>query len=54
MFRGQWDNGMVPYILFHKDAESYFPGPSVWGSTDSIPSSAGSQPPVWATTIRVM
>lgn len=54
MFRGQWRNGMVPHILFHKDAESYFPGPGVWGSTDGIPSSAISQPPVWATTIRVM
>ncbi len=54
MFRGQWDNGMVPHILFHKDAESYFPGPDVWGSTDGIPSSTISQPPVWATTIRVM
>lgn len=54
MFRGQWDNGMIPHILFHKDAESYFPGPDVWGSTDGIPSSAISQPPVWATTIRLM
>lgn len=54
MFRGQWDNGMVPHILFHKGAESYFPGPDVWGSGTKIPSSAISQPPVWATTIRFM
>jgi len=54
MFRGQWENGMVPHILFHKDAESYFPGPDVWGSTKGIPSSAVSQPPVWATAIRIM
>lgn len=54
MFRGQWDNGMVPHILFHKDAESYFPGPDVWGSDKTIPSSAISQPPVWATAIRFM
>jgi len=54
MFSGQWDNGMVPHILFHKDAETYFPGPDVWGSDKQIPSSAISQPPVWATAIRIM
>ena len=54
MFRGQWDNGMVPHILFHKDAESYFPGPDVWGNRQPIPSSAISQPPVWATAIRLL
>ena len=54
MFRGQWDNGMVPHILFHKDAESYFPGPDVWGGDHEIPSSAISQPPVWATTVRLL
>jgi len=54
MFRGQWPNGMLPHILFHKDAESYFPGPDVWGSREAIPSSAISQPPVWATAIRFL
>ncbi|MDJ0938578.1 MAG: trehalase family glycosidase [Woeseiaceae bacterium] len=55
MFSGQWDNGMVPHILFHGgNAESYFPGPDVWGSNTAIPSSAISQPPVWATAIRMM
>ena len=54
MFSGQWDNGMLPHILFHGDAESYFPGPDVWGSNTAVPSSAISQPPVWATAIRRM
>ncbi len=54
MFRGQWDNGMLPHILFHGDAESYFPGPDVWGSGTRIPSSAVSQPAIWATTLRMM
>ena len=54
MFSGQWDNGMLPHILFHGDAESYFPGPDVWGSKTAVPSSAISQPPVWATAIRRM
>jgi len=54
MFSGQWDNGMLPHILFHGDAESYFPGPDVWGSKTALPSSAISQPPVWSTAIRRM
>ena len=54
MFRGQWSNGMLPHILFHKDAGSYFPGPDVWGGGQAIPSSAISQPPVWATAIRIL
>jgi glycogen debranching enzyme len=54
MFAGQWDNGMLPHILFHGDAESYFPGPDVWGSGTRIPSSAISQPAIWATTLRMM
>ena len=54
MFDGQWENGMVPHILFHGDSSTYFPGPDVWGGGHRIPSSAISQPPVWATTIRMM
>lgn len=54
MFGGQWDNGMVPHILFHKDVESYFPGPDIWGGSHPIPSSAISQPPVWATAVRLL
>ena len=54
MFRGQWKNGMLPHILFHGDAETYFPGPDVWGGGAKIPSSAISQPPVWATAVRIM
>ena len=55
MFDGQWDNGMVPHILFHGgEAESYFPGPDVWGSQGRVPSSAVSQPAIWATTLSMM
>ena len=54
MFRGQWANGMLPHILFHADSGTYFPGPDVWGSATDIPSSAISQPPVWATTLRIL
>ncbi|MEO0486659.1 MAG: hypothetical protein AAF092_12180 [Pseudomonadota bacterium] len=49
LFSGQWDNGMVPHILFHKVDPGYFPGPDVWGSGTKVPSSGISQPPVAAT-----
>ncbi|MEM9664121.1 MAG: trehalase family glycosidase [Bacteroidota bacterium] len=33
LFSGQWDNGMVPHILFHSEHEdTYFPNHDVWGS----------------------
>jgi len=49
LFTGQWDNGMVPHILFHKPGPGYFPGPDVWGGIGPIASSGISQPPVAAT-----
>ncbi|MEL6677067.1 MAG: hypothetical protein AAFQ51_00095 [Pseudomonadota bacterium] len=52
LFSGQWESGMVPHILFHKDDDGYFPGPEVWGCDGPIPSSGISQPPVAATFIR--
>jgi len=52
MFSGQWDDGMVPHIIFHADDDGYFPGPSVWG-TDRSPRTSGiSQPPVAAILAR--
>lgn len=55
LFTGQWDNGMVPHILFHRPDPGYFPGPEVWGTEDApgrgacaVPSSGISQPPVVA------
>ncbi len=57
LFSGQWPNGMVPHILFHKSDPGYFPGPDVWGCfeagvTGPVPSSGISQPPIAATFIR--
>ncbi|NDU99706.1 MGH1-like glycoside hydrolase domain-containing protein [Pseudoroseicyclus tamaricis] len=52
LFTGQWDNGMVPHIIFHKRADGYFPGPDVW-QVDRVPHTSGiTQPPVAATLIR--
>lgn len=52
LFKGQWDDGMVPHILFHRTDPGYFPGPDVWGCNGPIPSSGISQPPVAATFMR--
>ncbi|NNF72381.1 MAG: hypothetical protein HKN02_09345 [Rhodobacteraceae bacterium] len=56
LFSGQWPNGMVPHILFHKDDPGYFPGPGVWGTDGKGPiSSSGiSQPPVAASFARAI
>ena len=56
LFSGQWPNGMVPHILFHRPDPGYFPGPDVWGAENvgPIPSSGISQPAVAATFIRAI
>ncbi|GAA0775482.1 hypothetical protein E1180_12700 [Roseibium denhamense] len=54
LFSGQWADGMVPHILFHKADAGYFPGPDVWGGTGPIPSSGITQPPVAATMARLI
>ena len=50
LFRGQWDNGFLPHIVFHKKEESYFPGPDLWGvcSSQGVQTSGITQPPVVA------
>ncbi len=52
LFQGQWADGMVPHILFHKNDPGYFPGPDVWGCEGPIPSSGIIQPPIAATMAR--
>jgi hypothetical protein len=56
LFSGQWPNGMVPHILFHRPNAGYFPGPDVWGAEGIGPilSSGISQPPVAATFVRAI
>lgn len=53
--KGQWENGMIPHILFHEKVEGYFPGPDKWNSQNSrIPSSSISQPPILASMMEQM
>lgn len=42
----QWDDGMVPHMVFHEAAPTYFPGPDVWGSGRATPTSGITQPPI--------
>jgi glycogen debranching enzyme len=54
LFDAQWDDGMVPHIIFHRHSDTYFPGPDTW-RTGRQPSSSGiTQPPVAATAVRYL
>ena len=52
LLRGQWDDGMIPQIVFHAPSEDYFPGPEVWQTHHTPPTSGITQPPVLATAAR--
>ncbi len=54
LFRGQWSDGMLPHIVFHKFEPTYFPGPEVWGTKHDPMTSGITQPPVIATVARMM
>lgn len=54
LFKGQWDNGLLPHIVFHEHSDTYFPGADVWGAVNEVKSSAISQPPVLATVAKIM
>jgi len=60
LLEGQWQNGMIPSIIFRRDDPDYFPGPSVWQtqtaceSVPPIPSTGISQPPVLASIVLTM
>lgn len=55
LVKGQWDNGMIPHIIFHGPSEQYFPGPDQWGLQDRTPPTTSiSQPPLLATVVRIM
>lgn len=52
LFEHQWDDGMVPHIIFHKEDEGYFPGPDVWQTARPVPTSGITQPPVAGFAVR--
>lgn len=59
MFSGQWENGMIPHILFHSEKEkTYFPNFDFWNSqvnagAPQFPKSSGiTQPAVFGFILR--
>lgn len=57
LFSGQWPDGLLPHIIFHKPSGSYFPGPEVWGTPtgEGRPKTSGiTQPPVAAIAARAI
>ena len=52
LLEGQWDDGMVPHILFHDKDTSYFPNHTTWKCGKNIPSSGITQPPVLAIILK--
>jgi hypothetical protein len=54
LFRGQWNNGLLPHIVFHNKSAKYAPGPEFWQSERSSTAPKGLstsgivQPPIHA------
>jgi hypothetical protein len=52
LFKGQWEDGFLPHIIFWKDDSGYFPGPAVWATRHQPLTSGITQPPVAASVVR--
>ena len=52
LFDHQWEDGMVPHIIFHKVDPGYFPGPEVYDTKRPVPTSGLTQPPVTGFAVR--
>ncbi|KLK91368.1 neutral trehalase [Microvirga vignae] len=52
LIEGQWEDGMIPHIVFHAPSDTYFPGADVWGTRHRIPTSGITQPPVFGMALR--
>jgi hypothetical protein len=46
LMSAQWPSGMVPHIAFWGEDKGYFPGPEVWATRRTPPSSGITQPPL--------
>lgn len=54
LFKAQWEDGFLPHIVFWKDDEGYFPGPGVWATGRTPPTSGITQPPVAASAVHAL
>ena len=46
LLSAQWASGMVPHIVFWESCDDYFPGPEVWGTSHTPPTTGITQPPL--------
>ena len=49
---GQWNDGMIPHILFHNTNTNYYPNHTAWNCGNKIRSSGITQPPVLASILK--
>ena len=54
LLSGQWNDGMVPHILFHDLKTNYYPNHSVWNCGNKIRSSGITQPPIAASILKII
>ena len=54
LISGQWDDGMIPHILFHIKDLNYTPNYKAWNCGRKISSSGITQPPVLASILRII
>ncbi|HSL42401.1 MAG TPA: trehalase family glycosidase [Anaerolineales bacterium] len=59
LLSGQWQDGMVPSVVYHSVPSDYFPNPQFWQiesspSAPGVPTTGITQPPLLATVIRLI
>ena len=59
LLSGQWQDGMLPHVVYHSVPSDYFPNPGFWQIENSpdapgVPTSGITQPPLLATLIERM
>jgi hypothetical protein len=55
LMNNQWEDGMVPHMVFHEAAPGYFPGPEVWATNRATaPTSGITQLPVAGFAVHVL
>ena len=54
LISGQWDDGMIPHILFHNKNLNYTPNYKAWNCGKKVSSSGITQPPILASILRII
>ncbi|MEO8355261.1 MAG: trehalase family glycosidase [Chloroflexota bacterium] len=59
LLSGQWQDGMVPSVVYHSAPSDYFPNPQFWQietspSAPGVPTTGITQPPLLATVVRMI